>query len=223
MNQAMETYVPKGIDEKFCSECGNIIKIKAEICPKCGVRQKNTGEVSKVVLLLLTFFTGGIGGHKFYLGKYWQGFFYLILFWTGIPGLIALIEFIYYACTPSDVLNEKYESKGGAGVVIAIVAGGFFVIAMIGILAAIAIPNFIAYRDRAFQFAVESELEVLANAEKGYFTQNGHYSSDFEAINYFKINPDVTIEITSADSNCFHAVGTHNQLPDAIAIDCNSY
>lgn len=29
----------KSIDEKFCGECGEIIRLKAEICPKCGVRQ----------------------------------------------------------------------------------------------------------------------------------------------------------------------------------------
>ena len=29
----------KAIDEKFCHECGAAIKAKAEICPKCGVRQ----------------------------------------------------------------------------------------------------------------------------------------------------------------------------------------
>lgn len=29
----------KTADEKYCSECGEIIRIKAEICPKCGVRQ----------------------------------------------------------------------------------------------------------------------------------------------------------------------------------------
>jgi len=69
---------------------------------------------------------------------------------------------------------------------------------MIGILAAIAIPNFIAYRDRAFQVAVESELEILANAEKGYFTQNGHYSSDFEAINYFTFS----VPIHPAQQRC---------------------
>jgi hypothetical protein len=28
-----------GEDEKYCSECGEIIRSKAEICPKCGVRQ----------------------------------------------------------------------------------------------------------------------------------------------------------------------------------------
>lgn len=26
-------------NEKYCSECGEIILLKAEICPKCGVRQ----------------------------------------------------------------------------------------------------------------------------------------------------------------------------------------
>lgn len=29
----------KGPNEKFCSECAAVISIKAEICPKCGVRQ----------------------------------------------------------------------------------------------------------------------------------------------------------------------------------------
>ena len=29
----------KTAEEKFCSECGEIIRLKAEICPKCGVRQ----------------------------------------------------------------------------------------------------------------------------------------------------------------------------------------
>lgn len=31
--------VSKGPDEKFCTECAAVIKAKAEICPKCGMRQ----------------------------------------------------------------------------------------------------------------------------------------------------------------------------------------
>ena len=30
----------KGADETFCASCGAIIKKDAEICPKCGVRNK---------------------------------------------------------------------------------------------------------------------------------------------------------------------------------------
>jgi hypothetical protein len=29
----------KGPDEKFCQECGSVIRVKAAICPQCGVRQ----------------------------------------------------------------------------------------------------------------------------------------------------------------------------------------
>lgn len=35
----------KTTDEKYCGECGEIIKIKAEICPKCGVRQLPISDV----------------------------------------------------------------------------------------------------------------------------------------------------------------------------------
>lgn len=35
----IQSKIRKMSDEKYCSECGEIIKLKAEICPKCGVRQ----------------------------------------------------------------------------------------------------------------------------------------------------------------------------------------
>lgn len=37
----------KMADEKYCSDCGKIIKIKAEICPYCGVRQVPISDVIK--------------------------------------------------------------------------------------------------------------------------------------------------------------------------------
>lgn len=137
-----------GRPRMFCHACGTSIDAQAEVCPACGVRQRSDRErVSKAALLLMTFFLGGIGGHKFYLGKHWQGLLYLLFCWTGIPGLVALVEFIVYACTSSERLNQKYEAKGSAVivVVIALVVG----IAMIGILAAIAIPAYSDYTHRA--------------------------------------------------------------------------
>src|SRR5829696_2122965 len=119
---------------KRCESCGAEILVKAEICPKCGVRQRNA--VSKAVLLLLTFFTGGLGGHKFYLGKYWQGALYLLFFWTYIPALVSLIEFVVYAVTSSERLNEKYSAASSGAVIIIIVVVAFLGLAMIGILAA---------------------------------------------------------------------------------------
>ncbi len=43
------------------------------------------------------------------------------------------------------------------------------VIAIIGILAAIAIPNFIAYRDKAFCSSAESDAQAIAGGLADYF------------------------------------------------------
>ena len=73
----MSENVTKGADEKFCSSCGAIIKIAAEICPKCGVRQMaatssgdpNASEKSRTTTLILCIFLGVLGIHRIYIGK----------------------------------------------------------------------------------------------------------------------------------------------------------
>jgi Tfp pilus assembly major pilin PilA len=95
----------------------------------------------------MTFFLGGIGGHKFYLGKNWQGVLYLLFFWTYIPALVSLVEFVIYACTSSERLNEKYEAKGS--VVVIIIVAVVFGVGLIGILAAIALPAYNDYTHKA--------------------------------------------------------------------------
>ena len=48
------------------------------------------------------------------------------------------------------------------------------VIAIIGILAAIAIPNFIAYRNKTFYSRAESDAQVIAAAVADYFSIPSH-------------------------------------------------
>lgn len=109
----------KAIDEKFCSECGAVIKAKAEICPKCGVRQTNQSMgfnhaemapngKSRIAAALFAFFLGWFGVHKFYLGQVGMGFIYLIFCWTFIPGIIAFIEFILFLVMSDEAFNQKY-------------------------------------------------------------------------------------------------------------------
>jgi TM2 domain-containing membrane protein YozV/ribosomal protein S27AE len=109
----------KAADEKFCSECGAVIKVKAEICPKCGVRQMsaptaiNLGPVasngkSRIAAALFAFFLGGFGGHKFYLGQIGLGILYLIFCWTFIPAIISFIEFILFLTMSDEKFNQKY-------------------------------------------------------------------------------------------------------------------
>ena len=49
------------------------------------------------------------------------------------------------------------------------------VIAIIGILAAIAIPQFAAYRQRAYVSALESDAHSFANAQEAYYADNDTY------------------------------------------------
>jgi len=50
------------------------------------------------------------------------------------------------------------------------------VIAIIGILAAVAIPNFIAYRDKAYCSAAEKDANSIAGAVADYFAIPSHTS-----------------------------------------------
>ena len=52
---------------------------------------------------------GGLGIHKFYLGRVWQGILYLVFCWTFIPALVGFIEGIIYL-TMSD---RDFEAKYG--------------------------------------------------------------------------------------------------------------
>ena len=63
---------------------------------------------SRVAAIILALFLGGIGAHKFYLGRVGQGILYLLFCWTFIPGIIAFIEAIVYAVSSEESFHYKY-------------------------------------------------------------------------------------------------------------------
>lgn len=109
-----QTLKEKKSDESFCRSCGEIIKKEAEICPKCGVRQKSVSisgsnnEKDKVVAGILGILLGGIGAHKFYLGNIGLGILYLCFSWTFIPSIIGIIEGIIYLTMTDEAFKAKY-------------------------------------------------------------------------------------------------------------------
>ena len=95
---------------KYCVGCVTSLHVSARACPHCGAHQSGgtIGTKSRVTAILLAFFLGGFGAHKFYLGRPGAGIIYLIFFWTFIPALIAFVEFIVYICMSDEAFTAKY-------------------------------------------------------------------------------------------------------------------
>jgi TM2 domain-containing membrane protein YozV len=66
---------------------------------------------SKVVAGLLAIFLGGLGFHKFYLGKPIQGLIYIFFCWTFIPSFIAFIEGILYFTSSEESFARNYGTR----------------------------------------------------------------------------------------------------------------
>jgi type IV pilus assembly protein PilA len=58
------------------------------------------------------------------------------------------------------------------------------VVAIIGILATIAIPNFLRYQARAKQTEAKSNLVAIHTGQIAYFAENNGYIDDFNAIGF---------------------------------------
>ena len=72
---------------------------------------ENTGAPkSRTVAILLALFTGGIGLHRFYLGKIGSGILYLLFFWTFIPALVAFVEAILWLCMSNQDFADRYRA-----------------------------------------------------------------------------------------------------------------
>lgn len=85
------------------------------------------------------------------------------------------------------------------------------VVAIIGILAAIAIPQFSAYRKRGYEAQVKSDLRNAATAQEAYFTQHFTYKSGALSSNTptgFNKSTDVSLGAT-VGSNTFLLSASH--------------
>ena len=85
------------------------------------------------------------------------------------------------------------------------------VIAIIGILAAIAIPNFIAYRNKAFCSAVESDAQATMAALADYYSLPAH-----NAVAAFG-----DLGITPSNSNSIAVGGTLNAITVTVTDTAN--
>jgi len=85
------------------------------------------------------------------------------------------------------------------------------VVAIIGILAAIAIPQFAAYRKRGHEAQVKSDLRNAAVSQEAYFAQYSTYKSGTITTNSpAGFNPTTGVTVTAAvGTNTFLMTATH--------------
>jgi type IV pilus assembly protein PilA len=97
------------------------------------------------------------------------------------------------------------------------------VVAIVGILAAIAIPQFAAYRKRGYEATLNSDLRNAAASEEAYFTQNRIYKSgplSSGTPSGYNRSADIsgmvaavginTFQLTATHTNCFGISWTYN-------------
>ena len=86
------------------------------------------------------------------------------------------------------------------------------VIAIIGILAAIAIPQFAAYRNRGFQGQVWSDLRNAGTSQEAYFVDNKEYSDQLSGLmtRGYRQHVDVNMFIAGATATTFVLTAGHD-------------
>lgn len=68
---------------------------------------------SRVTAIILCWFLGIFGVHKFYLGQTGWGVAYLLFFWTGIPFIGVIIDFFSLVFMSDADFNVKFNGKAG--------------------------------------------------------------------------------------------------------------
>lgn len=100
------------------------------------------------------------------------------------------------------------------------------VVAIIGILAAIAIPQFSQYRQRGFSTAVRSDAKIVYTVVQAWFSEQPNVlvcpevnpptigpasivSPDYPGAG---VSPGVSLSVVAGDANSFSVTGSHLQL-----------
>ncbi|MEW5742227.1 MAG: prepilin-type N-terminal cleavage/methylation domain-containing protein [Myxococcota bacterium] len=98
------------------------------------------------------------------------------------------------------------------------------VVAIIGILAAIAIPNFIKFQARGKQSEAKTNLKGLFQAEKSYFAERDTFAADMQSIGFIPERGNryayaLAATPTSWQQRRVATLDSANTNPDAIEVD----
>jgi len=75
-----------------------------------------------------------------------------------------------------------------------------FLVTIIGIIAAIAIPLFANYMKGVYDAEVKANLENAAKAQAAYYRDNGTYTANIDSLTGFNQNDNVTIAVETTET-----------------------
>lgn len=106
-----------GADEAFCTSCGETIKAEAEICPECGVRQKDSEGTAGTqpnqqiknpgIAAVASFFFTGLG--QIYNGQIGKGIALIVVQVINIALMFVLVGFLTYTAVWIYGIYDAYQ------------------------------------------------------------------------------------------------------------------
>ncbi len=139
--------------------------------------------------------------------------------------IIAIVAF--FVCFPigtilsivSFVKYNKFPGTEARTLSIVALVGNALVVPMIGVLAAIAIPNFVKFQCRSKQSEAKANLRSLSVAEEAYFAEKGEYSRDAGVIGFAPTGAKVRYEYAIVQAGKDSYVAEARGMRDGVAGD----
>jgi Tfp pilus assembly protein PilE/TM2 domain-containing membrane protein YozV len=194
---------------------------------------ENQSPKSRTATIILACLLGNFGVHRFYLGRIGLGLLMLIT-WGGL-GFWSFVDFIL-AC-----LGKLKDDQGRlvnrpinlAVFIPFIVLYLVFILVFIGIIAAVAIPQYHKYAIMARENMVKSEFNTLKIFEEMYYAENDKYTTnikDLTDLGYtendsIKLKSIRLISIVESNDVCFEAtfIANNNQSNPITQSNCEIY
>lgn len=95
----------------YCADCESVNRTRLSVLPAQDTPTPplyHTPKKSRSISVGLALVLGGIGAHKFYLGKPGKGLLYMLFCWTGIPTLVGLYEAAKYIWMDEAEFHQRY-------------------------------------------------------------------------------------------------------------------
>jgi Tfp pilus assembly protein PilE len=109
---------------------------------------------------------------------------------------------------PSELSRAVEIARSGGVNNVALVLVPLIAVAILGILAAIAIPQFAAYRMKSFNSSAMTELQKARASVETFRSEHQAYPDDLEQTNYHKV-PGIDVHFGDRSADSYTIVATH--------------